>query len=107
MSTGRPDAAPWWASSGGEPREDPPRPAAGHRHSPASNEACRTCPVCSILRAVGATRPELVEHLTEAARHLALAAKAIIDAQVDNFADSAHRLERIPLDDEDSGANGG
>jgi hypothetical protein len=40
-------------------------------------DACGICPICVGLRALGETRPELVGHLAEAARHVALAARSL------------------------------
>lgn len=91
---------PWWASNdggdGGDAREQHT-----HRHrAEAPAEVCAVCPVCAFLRVVGDTRPEVLEHLTEAARHLTLAAKAVVDAQAEQFSGGAGRLERIDLDEE-------
>lgn len=60
-------------------------------------EVCAVCPVCTLLRLLDEVRPEVVGHLTEAARHLALAAKAVIDAQAAGF--DGDRFERIDLDE--------
>lgn len=56
-----------------------PEPAAAQdgSHRP---ELCGICPLCSLARSLEETRPELLEHLTEAARHLAAAARALVDA---------------------------
>lgn len=62
-------------------------------HDPAT---CRACPWCTFLRAVGDSRPEVVAHLTEAMRHVTLAARAMVDA-----ADGRGGWEHIPLDDLD------
>lgn len=70
--------------------------AAARAHPP----ECRVCPACSLLRAVGDVRPEVVSHLTEAARQLTLAAKAVMDAQAGAF-DRAEGLQHIPLDEDD------
>jgi hypothetical protein len=43
-------------------------------------DACGICPICVGLRAVGDARPDLVVHLAEAARHLALAVRTVVDA---------------------------
>lgn len=118
---------PWWASAGpgdepGAPEEpddellrdplyrdplhrDPLqehlRRLGGHLGAqvPGQSDVCQVCPVCSLLRVFGDARPELMEHLTEAARHLTLAAKAVIDAQAALFARPTERLERITLDE--------
>lgn len=112
---------PWWASDGpgegggvggadgddpqrgGDPgqqrhahgdADDPP-----HRHrADAPTDVCQVCPICAMLRAVDDVRPELVEHLTEAARHLTLAAKAFVDAQATGF-EGDEGLQRIDLDE--------
>ena len=59
------------------------------------DQTCRACPWCLTLRSLGDARPEVVEHLDEALRHLVAAARAWVDA-----AESRGRWERIPLDDE-------
>ena len=69
------------------------------RHEPGSVDACRICPVCAVIRIVGDSRPELVEHLSEAARHLTLAAKVFVDAQAEALG-GRDRLERIEIDEE-------
>jgi hypothetical protein len=52
---------------GGEGRD-------GHRP-----DICGVCPICVGLRALGESRPQLVEHLTEAARHLAAAVRSVVE----------------------------
>jgi hypothetical protein len=37
------------------------------------------CPLCTLARTLEDTRPELMGHLTEAARHLAAAARALLE----------------------------
>lgn len=69
-------------------------------HGAAAGEVCAVCPICTALRLVGEVRPDLLVHLTEAARHLTLAAKTIIDAQAGGF--GGRGLEHIPLDDDPS-----
>ncbi|HEX2028551.1 MAG TPA: hypothetical protein VHF25_11210, partial [Nitriliruptorales bacterium] len=95
---------PWWASGGEAASDDRRRPAGDlgqpegpHRHLDGA-EVCQVCPICSFLRLVEGVRPEVVEHLTEAARHLTLAAKAVIDAQAESFGAPRDRLERIDVD---------
>jgi hypothetical protein len=78
------DERPWWASPG-----DP-------RHG----EVCQICPLCALLRVVDDAHPEVVEHIAEAARHLSLAAKAIIDAYAAGFPDRDEPLERIDVEDD-------
>lgn len=70
-----------------------------HVHPPlADGEVCQVCPICAALRMVGEVRPDLLVHLAEAARHLTLAAKTVVDAQASGFRERG--LERIPLDDD-------
>lgn len=103
---------PWWASDGPDGGPDPDGDGAGgrgaaddardippHRHgADAPHDVCQVCPICAVLRAVDDVRPELVEHLSEAARHLTLAAKAFIDAQAAGYEPRDEGLERIDLD---------
>lgn len=77
---------------------------AGHPHR--SVETCRICPVCAAIRILGEARPELVEHLSEASRHLTLAAKAFVDAQAEAYGDHGG-LERIEIDDDEGGGDHG
>ncbi|MEX1178850.1 MAG: hypothetical protein WEB09_10345 [Nitriliruptor sp.] len=46
-------------------------------------DACGVCPICVGLRALGDARPDLVVHLAEATRHLALAVRTVVDAATD------------------------
>lgn len=62
------------------------------------DQTCRACPWCIALRSLGDARPEVVEHLDEALRHLVAAARAWVDA-----AESRGQWEPIPLDDDDVG----
>ncbi|MFT5221845.1 MAG: hypothetical protein ACI867_000140 [Glaciecola sp.] len=71
--------------------------ADGHRHG-AVDAYCHLCPVCSLLRALEDVRPEVLVHLTQAARHVTLAAKAVIDAQSDRFGPD-QGFESINLED--------
>lgn len=52
---------------------------AGH-HQP---DVCGVCPICVGLRALGEARPELVGHLAEAARQVALAARSLRERSTD------------------------
>jgi hypothetical protein len=86
-------------STGHDPAP-PPRDAAGPA-APHRPELCGFCPLCSLARNLEETRPELVEHLTEAARHLAAAVRALVepaDAGSTHGSDPSDRLQRIPLD---------
>lgn len=40
---------------------------------------CRVCPICQLVHVVRGSRPELLEHLAEAATHLALALRVGIE----------------------------
>ena len=63
------------------------------------DQTCRACPWCIALRSLGDARPEVVEHLDEALRHLVAAARAWVDA-----AEDRGQWERIPLDDDEDGS---
>ena len=65
------------------------------------DQTCRACPWCIALRSLGDARPEVVEHLDEALRHLVAAARAWVDA-----AEGRGQWERIPLDDDEDGGTG-
>jgi hypothetical protein len=92
-TTGRGDPG----AHGGEPGgRDGPAPADGqdtHRV-----DACGICPICVGLRALGESRPELVGHLAEAARHMALAARSLA-ARPGSGAPDDEPLQHIGLDD--------
>lgn len=47
-------------------------------------DVCGVCPICTGARILGEARPELLEHLGEAARHLAAAMRAMADAVGDH-----------------------
>jgi len=95
---------PWWASGDGEGRVDDADPVTAHRQArrggpdpdaedggvpppgdaaqdPAPDhdpDVCGVCPWCAGLRALAASHPEAVTHLTEAARHLTHAVRALL-----------------------------
>ncbi|MEX2549443.1 MAG: hypothetical protein WD638_04390 [Nitriliruptoraceae bacterium] len=82
------DAAP----GGGGPSE----------HDPAF---CGVCPLCTLARTLEDTRPELLEHLTQAARHLASAVRVLLETPPDPDAhgpasseEDPSGLQRIDLD---------
>ncbi|MFU8839188.1 MAG: hypothetical protein ACNA8R_00515 [Nitriliruptoraceae bacterium] len=80
-------------------------PPAPHRP-----ELCGICPLCSLARTLEETRPELVEHLTEAARHLAAAARALMeppDPGPEAARQPSDRLQRIDLERDDSDRTAG
>jgi hypothetical protein len=88
-------------------------------------ELCGICPLCTLARALEDSRPELLEHLTEAARHLAAAARSLLDPATTDAWDAASSrppghgatgrarggVERIRLDprgaDDTGGGRGG
>lgn len=105
---------PWWASpptgasvgdaaSGDRPygsdRASHDDHGGGDAHEHVHVDACQVCPVCSFLRVAGEVRPDLVHHLAEAARHVTLAAKAVLDAQARGW-DHHTGLQHVPLDEE-------
>ena len=57
------------------------------------DQHCRSCPWCLAMRSLGDARPEVVEHLDEALRHVVAAARAWVEA-----AESRGQWEHIPLD---------
>jgi hypothetical protein len=61
-------------------------------------DACGVCPICTAIRTLGATHPELVTHLAEAARHLALAVRTVVDAATDDREAAAPRRDRRDRD---------
>jgi hypothetical protein len=95
---------PWWASDprvGGDggPGARDEHPAGANRPQHGDGAVCQVCPICAFLRVVKDARPEAMEHLLEAAHHLTLAAKSVVEAYAEG-ADRSDRLERIPLDDD-------
>lgn len=84
------------AGTGSPDRELPP--AGPHRP-----ELCGICPLCSLARSLEETRPELVEHLTEAARHLAAALRALVEPPDGPPApEASERVQRIDLDPDET-----
>jgi len=65
---------------------------------------CRLCPICVLLQAVSATRPEVTGHLLAAGRELTSALKAALDGhepepQAGGPSDPADEgLRRIKID---------
>ncbi|MDX1620946.1 MAG: hypothetical protein R3320_08145 [Nitriliruptorales bacterium] len=112
---------PWWASDngGGLGDEDPfdahrsARSGRERRTSDAfrelfralgegrhrlDSETCGVCPLCTAIASLDQVRPEVVQHLSEAARHLTLAAKSFVDAQAE--AHGPTDLEHIEVEEE-------
>jgi hypothetical protein len=84
------------APAGESARSSGPSAGAQAPHSHA-DVVCGVCPICVLARTLGDSHPELLGHLTEAARHLAAAARAMLDTP------GAHdpgtdRVQRIDLD---------
>lgn len=65
------------------------------------DQTCRACPWCIAMRSLGDVRPEVVDHLDEALRHLVAAAGAWVAA-----AESRGQWERIELDDDAPSGDG-
>jgi hypothetical protein len=63
---------------------------------------CLMCPVCALLQAVTSVRPDVTQHLLAAAREVALAFKAAVDAHADGLAHATveedRALRRIRLE---------
>lgn len=117
-------ADPWWASGSDESEAaavDPDELVTAHRRArrgtpdadddghdgggrdPAghSHEICGVCPICTGMRVLSETRPELAAHLTEAARHLTAAARTLLDEERSRRRpgpDPDEPLTRIDLD---------
>lgn len=85
---------PWWDAVGAPPSDDPTA-----RPGPHTFEACGICPICAGLRALSETRPDLVHHLAEAARHVAAAVRAALEAPPTSGGTSDEPLEHIDLDE--------
>ena len=64
------------------------RDAAGSvdEHLATGSAECTVCPLCQVISVVRGTRPEVVEHLTEAAGSLMSALRAFVDAQEHSWA---------------------
>jgi hypothetical protein len=66
---------------------------------PHSPDVCGVCPICVGLRTLAEARPELMGHLAEAARHVALAARSLTERPEKEHGDDGDEpLERIDLD---------
>jgi hypothetical protein len=107
------DDASWWDLDGlREPAPDASSEDGDHTtgtgdaaaaagHGP---DVCGVCPICLALRSLGESRPQLLEHLTEAVRHLAAAVRSVVEEPPRGRGDDAGRgrgadpFERIDLD---------
>lgn len=56
-----------------------------HLHGTGSSPECALCPVCVMLQAVTASRPEVTGHLLAAGRELSLALAAAFAATAESF----------------------
>ena len=68
-------------------------------HLSTGSTECRLCPVCQLIAAVRGSRPDLVEHLSDAAGSLIAALRAAVDAHEREW--SARRstgIEHIDVD---------
>lgn len=98
------------------PPSDPPRsgpnpsdpPSGGPGSLPHDPAVCGRCPICMGLRRLGDQHPEVLEHLTEATRHLSAAVRTLLDQRTDprpsgadtgaTGADAGAPFERIDVD---------
>lgn len=55
------------------------------------------CPVCTMVTALGAARPELLMHMLLAGREVLLALRAVIDARLEARPEPRGPLERIDI----------
>lgn len=88
-------------ASGADPAADHDAPGADRAHAPGADRAhdastCGLCPVCLGLRLLGEHRPEVLEHLNEASRHLSAAIRGLLEQ--DTQASRADRSQRPPSD---------
>lgn len=98
----RPGTDGWWQDAVGA-LADAARPHGGGRTAAGSHTAgdvCHVCPVCVALRALDHSRPEVVAHLSEALRHLSLAARAFVEAQVQETGGVDEGLQKVDLEDD-------
>lgn len=73
--------------------------AASSQDRASDGQVCHACPVCVALRVLDESRPEVVAHLSEALRHVSLAARAFVEAQV-AATGGDDGLHRVDLDGE-------
>ncbi len=67
-------------------------------HVATGSAECQLCPICQLIGALRGTRPEVVEHLADAAGSLLAALRAAIDAhERDWTARRAPGVERIDI----------
>lgn len=113
---------PWWASDGREDIGDED-PFDAHQRARQSTSGvgadafrelfrvlgdgrhrldsptCGICPLCTAIASLDRIGPEIAHHLSEAARHMTLAAKSFVDAQTAAYGPT--NLEHIEVEDED------
>lgn len=61
-------------------------------------QECVLCPVCVLLQALSASRPEVTEHLVAAGRELTRALTALLEAHAERSQHSQQRLQRIQVE---------
>lgn len=67
-------------------------------HLATGSTECTICPVCQVISAVRGTRPEVVEHLADAAVSLVAALRAFVDAHEHSWAArKSAPVERIDI----------
>ena len=74
-----------------------------HQHPPfggaiGGGPECLVCPVCVLLQALTASRPEVTQHLLAAAKELTLALQAVVESQAKAYDQAGERLERVDVD---------
>jgi hypothetical protein len=61
-------------------------------------QECVVCPVCVLLQAVTSVKPEVMEHLVNAARELTLALQAVVESQASSQERASQGLQRIKVE---------
>ncbi len=70
---------------------------------PAAHEECQICPICTMLRVMSTSRPEVLGHLLEASRALTAALQALLADPEHAGPPASDRLRRIDLDENPEG----
>jgi hypothetical protein len=77
--------------------KDDARQTEARQAGPAPLCSVGLCPICLAVTALGDVRPELMEHLVAAGREFLLAARALIDARLEDEPGQG-RLERLTIE---------
>jgi hypothetical protein len=78
-----------WARGAGETVDE---------HLATGSAECTICPLCQLISAVRGTRPDVVEHLADAAGSLVAALRAMVDAHEHAWSGrTAAPVERIDI----------